>query len=363
MEPRLVLGFDAGCGSCSGLAESVRQAAGGRLEVASLSSPEMTSWRHQKFGREAPWVPTLVVVKGSAQARVFTGVRLGVMLSRYLPPSQVWAVSVALGAHRRQTPQSPMLNRSQFVRGVGGAIAVVGLLAARTPTTEQSPNENGDDREWLAGLDLVSSEELSQAEGRALMASAVELDLPSVLAHGAQHSHIGALDLEGGAWTSLSAEKNAILLAVRHRTARGEELVALTYQREGDAVAFYRLSSSQGPERTSTKVLRIDEIPIGGDLGEVQVRLVAGEEDGVVYVPTAKACTRSSQCGSTYCYTCKCSAWSLNCIFNCCAPCTLACMPPKWACLACAIAYCPVCLAINQCCSSSHCAYRPGKYC
>ncbi len=363
MEPRLILGFDAGCGSCSGLAESVRQAAGGRLEVVSLSSAEMTGWRQHKFGPEAPWVPTLVVVKGNAPARVFTGVRLGVMLSRYLRPSQVWAVSVALGTQRRQAPVSPTLNRSQFVRGVGGAIAVVGLLAARPPASEQSVNENSEDRGWLVDLDIVSSEEISQSEARALMSSAVASDLPSILAHGAQHDHLGALDLRGAAWAYQSAEKSAAFLGVRHRTARGDELVALSYQREGDAVAFYRLSPGQGPERTSTKLLRVEEVPVGGDPGEVQVRLMVGEEDGILHVPTAKACTRSSQCGSTYCYTCKCSVWSLSCIFNCCAPCTLACSPPKWMCLACAIAYCPICLAINRCCTSSYCAYRPGKYC
>lgn len=257
---------------------------GGRLEVASLASPEMVGWRQQKFGPDAPWVPTLVVLKGGAPARVFTGLRLGVMLSRYLRPPQVWAVSMALGsAHRRQASLSPMLNRSQFVRGVGGAIAAVGLLAARPP--QQGANENGHDREWLAGLDLVSSGELPRAEARSLMLSAVESDLPSVLAEGAQHDHLGAIDLAGGAWASLSAEESATLLAVRHRTARGEDLVALTYQREGDAIAFYRLSSRQGPERTSTKLLRVDEVPTGGDRGGVQVRLIAGEEDGLFTCP------------------------------------------------------------------------------
>lgn len=38
---RLVLGFDAGCMTCSGLAKSIEEAVGDRLEIRSLTDPMM----------------------------------------------------------------------------------------------------------------------------------------------------------------------------------------------------------------------------------------------------------------------------------------------------------------------------------
>jgi len=50
----LVLGFDAGCMTCSGLAKSIEEAVGGRLEVRSLSDPTMEHWRRDVFRRRCP---------------------------------------------------------------------------------------------------------------------------------------------------------------------------------------------------------------------------------------------------------------------------------------------------------------------
>ncbi len=74
---RLVLGFDAGCFTCSELARKIEDAVGEKLEVRSLNDPMMDHWRKEVFGEEAPWAPTLIEVEGGT-VRAWTGVRMGV---------------------------------------------------------------------------------------------------------------------------------------------------------------------------------------------------------------------------------------------------------------------------------------------
>lgn len=73
---RLVLGFDAGCTTCSQLAERIEEAAGEKLEMMSLSESCMREWRGQALGKDAPWAPTLVEV-GDGKVRAWTGVKMG----------------------------------------------------------------------------------------------------------------------------------------------------------------------------------------------------------------------------------------------------------------------------------------------
>lgn len=63
---RLVLGFDAGCATCSSLAKSVEGRIGDRLEIRSLNDPQMDHWRKESLGKDAPWAPTLVEVNGGS---------------------------------------------------------------------------------------------------------------------------------------------------------------------------------------------------------------------------------------------------------------------------------------------------------
>ncbi|CAA9405816.1 MAG: hypothetical protein AVDCRST_MAG22-1553 [uncultured Rubrobacteraceae bacterium] len=51
---RLVLGFDAGCMTCSGLARRIEATVGDRLEVRSLTDPQVEHWREQALGEDAP---------------------------------------------------------------------------------------------------------------------------------------------------------------------------------------------------------------------------------------------------------------------------------------------------------------------
>ncbi|MDQ3303712.1 MAG: hypothetical protein M3518_10235 [Actinomycetota bacterium] len=51
---RLVLGFDAGCMTCSGLAKRIDERVGDKLEIRSLNDPVMQRWRGEVFGEDAP---------------------------------------------------------------------------------------------------------------------------------------------------------------------------------------------------------------------------------------------------------------------------------------------------------------------
>lgn len=77
---RLVLGFDAGCMTCSESARKVEERVGDRLEVRSLHEPQVEHWRNQALGVDAPWVPTLIEIDGPV-VRTWTGTRMGVYVS------------------------------------------------------------------------------------------------------------------------------------------------------------------------------------------------------------------------------------------------------------------------------------------
>jgi predicted DCC family thiol-disulfide oxidoreductase YuxK len=134
-EYRLVLGFDAGCMTCSELAKRIEERVGNRIEVRSLNDPQMNHWRKEVFGEAAPWAPTLVEVK-AGKVRAWTGVRMGARLSRALGPLATWRLMRAVVAAREVsfagmpaatisgTSLNGSLSRGQFMKRVGtGALA------------------------------------------------------------------------------------------------------------------------------------------------------------------------------------------------------------------------------------------------
>ena len=61
---RLVLGFDAGCMTCSELARRIEERVGDKVEVRSLNDPMMDHWRGEVFGEDAPWAPMVAAQSG-----------------------------------------------------------------------------------------------------------------------------------------------------------------------------------------------------------------------------------------------------------------------------------------------------------
>ncbi len=88
---RLVLGFDAGCMTCSGLARSIEEAVGAKPELRSLTDPQVEHWREQALGKDAPWTPTLFTVE-SGSIKAWTGRRMGLILARKLGIVATWRV-------------------------------------------------------------------------------------------------------------------------------------------------------------------------------------------------------------------------------------------------------------------------------
>jgi len=151
---RLVLGFDARCMTCNGLARSIEEAVGAKLELRSLTDPQVEHWREQALGKDAPWAPTLFTVKpGSIKA--WTGRRMGLILARKLGIVATWRVLQILGEVQdgrvdAGTPQKAVagaFSRGQFLKGASGTVPTFGLFSgSASPTfadTERKASEAG----------------------------------------------------------------------------------------------------------------------------------------------------------------------------------------------------------------------------
>ena len=131
---RLVLGFDAGCTTCSGLAKKIRDAVGDRLEIRSLNDPMMQHWRNEVFGDDAPWAPTLVEVSGGP-VRAWTGRRMSLVLARKLGIFATWRVTQILGEVQDKSvstslqQRSGALSREAFLKGASGTVLAFGMFS------------------------------------------------------------------------------------------------------------------------------------------------------------------------------------------------------------------------------------------
>ena len=163
---RLVLGFDAGCMTCSGLARSIEEAVGDKLEVRDLRDPAVSRWIERSLGQEAQWAPTLVEVSGD-KVRAWTGPRLGLALSRRLGVRDTWRIIKALGANEEpetaSVPTERGFNRTQFLKGLGGAALAMSVLSG-TDVFVRIANAT----EWVHPLNRKKVISSKQLEGEVL---------------------------------------------------------------------------------------------------------------------------------------------------------------------------------------------------
>lgn len=139
-DKRVVLAFDAGCMTCSALARRIEERVGHRLELRSLSSPQVREWRKRALGEDAPWAPTLIELKGR-EVKAWTGPGMALRLSRSLGPVASWRVMQILGefgseAASERWGEHPVagalaraVSRGQFLKGAGGVVAGAAVLA------------------------------------------------------------------------------------------------------------------------------------------------------------------------------------------------------------------------------------------
>lgn len=134
---RLVLGFDAGCCTCTGIAKRIEERVGDKLEVMSLRSPQIEEWRKKALGENAPWTPTLFEVEGT-KVRAWTGWRMGVQLRRSIGLVGAWRVMQVLGeiSVAPEVQEGSLaarvvggMTRAQFLKGVGGTAVALSVLS------------------------------------------------------------------------------------------------------------------------------------------------------------------------------------------------------------------------------------------
>ena len=240
---RLVLGFDAGCMTCSDLAQRIEEAVGGKLEIRSLSDPMMEHWRREVFGEDALRAPTLVEVNGSV-VRAWTGVRMGAHLARRLGPTATWRVAKILGETKEHpdTENSPYsgLSRSQFLKGVGGAVIGMSMLSGTGFLAAPAAAEE----HWLSQLSFTSSKELSKKEATAWAQMARGRHLRGLLSsraldHNAAAGRIRSRMLSAGR-TGVASPPTANIKGVSHEVKEGGRLLALVYQEDDALIATYR---------------------------------------------------------------------------------------------------------------------------
>ena len=362
---RLVLGFDAGCMTCSELAKKIEDRVGEKLEIRSLNEPMMHHWRREAFGENAPWAPTLVEVKGDT-VRAWTGVRMGARLSRALGPVATWRVMQALGEanaelHLVDSPAVSAvsgLTRGQFLKGVGGAVVAMSVLSG----TGSLAATAGAEEHWLSQLSFTTSKEISKKQaGAAWEQLSRDRHLRRLLSSSAMDENPAARRMRG---RLLSAPKNGIassptsnIKGVRHQLEGGGQLLALAYQEDDALIVSYRLDEPGQKTRLFSRVME--------DESEELIRILAEAEDKDVFVASQEAvragrsCTSGRQCPGT-CSICKCASLNKRCAFNCCGACGLACLGKWYTCLACIFLWCPICSTVNRCCNYKECGYNPA---
>jgi len=358
---RLVLGFDAGCMTCSELAKGIEEAAGEKLETMSLSDPRMSEWRKQALGEGVRWVPTLVEI-ANGEIRAWTGMRMGARLARRLGPAATWKVARVLGemkdSNRAQHSLHFGLSRSQFLRGLGGTVVGMSVLSGMGSLAAPAAAEE----HWLSQLSFTSSEELSRKQAAAAWARMARgrhlrrFLSPRVVSENSAASRIRSRMLSA-ARTGMARPSTATIKGVSHSLKGGGRLLALAYQEDDALVVSYRFDKPGQKTRLFSRMIE--------DESEETVRVLAEAEDGDIFTLSQDAAGRGEaaraggcrRCGP--CYGCRCVSASKRCLFNCCAACTFSCLN-LWTCLACVAVWCPVCASVNRCCYRKACRYISG---
>lgn len=364
---RLVLGFDGGCVTCSQLAERIEEATGEKLEMMSLSDPRMSEWRRRVLGEDAPWAPTLVEL-GGGEVRAWTGMRMGARLTRRLGPAATWRVARVLGEMREsnRAERSPHsgLSRSQFLKGLGGAVVGLSVLSGTGALAAPAAA----DEHWLSQLSFTSSKELSEKQAAVAWARLTRgRHLRGLLSSDVMDENPAASRIRGrmlsAPKTGVASTPTANIKGVRHQLKGGGQLLALVYQEDDALIVSYRFDRPGQKTRLISRVIE--------DESEDLVRVLAEAEDGDIFgTPQVAArqskstrdaqgrsCRSGSNCGP--CYGCRCVSANKRCLFNCCGPCALACAN-LWTCLGCVAVWCPVCASVNRCCYRKECRYISG---
>jgi hypothetical protein len=387
---RLVLGFDAGCMTCSGLAKRIEDRVGDRIEVRSLHHPAMDHWRREALGEDAPWAPTLVEVE-HGRVRAWTGVRMGARLSRVLGPVATWRMMQVLGEANDdlELADSTALNaisglsRGQFLKGVGGAAVAISILGGTGKLPAPAEAAVSVRVEEIAGGELVSVARrvATRKDVRNVMDAAWREKVRggSVIDAGGADAEVRAIDFGGGRVSFANNEFSAsgdlaVLKAARHELPHGNSLLAVTYAmpESNRILAYYEydkpvlLPKDQAKTKTEALLYRQEgeELVLERASSNRHPQVLLQEEGTSSTLATSSAsCLPDRRCdgpcdivyGYSRCHRLK----SIRCVVRQCRICAIACLGGYLLCAACALAVCTVGV-IRECCSGGYGCKRCG---
>lgn len=146
-QTRWILGYDASCYACSGIAERIDAIVGETLTVMGLQSESVQAWRLDALGPDAPWSPTLIRVTPNG-VDAWTGIALAPRLTQLLGPRKAVQVARMVGEQTIE-PALAVPSRRRLLKmmvGTGAAGALIGMgklpVLASAFGTETSAGSN-----------------------------------------------------------------------------------------------------------------------------------------------------------------------------------------------------------------------------
>jgi hypothetical protein len=387
---RLVLGFDAGCMTCGGLAKRIEDRVGDRIEVRSLNDPAMDHWRREAFGEDAPWAPTLVEVE-HGKVRAWTGVRMGARLSRVLGPVATWRMMQVLGeanADLELTESTAVnaisgLTRGQFLKGVGGAAVAMSILGGTGKLPAPAEAAVSVRVEEIGGNELVgiARKVAERKDVRNVMDARWREKVRggSVIDAGGTDTEVQAIDFGEGRVTfanggfAVSGDL-AVLKAARHELPHGNSLTAVSYAmpERNRILVYYEydkpvfLPKDQAKTRTEALLYRQegDELVLEKASSNRHLQVLLQEEGTSPMLATRSVSCRGDRhcdgpCDIVYGYSRCHRLKSIRCVVRQCRLCAIACLGGYLLCAACALVVCATGV-IRECCSGGYGCKRCG---
>jgi hypothetical protein len=391
---KLVLGFDAGCLTCSELARRIEERVGGEIEVRSLNDPVVRHWRKRALGDAAPWAPTLVELDGGA-VRAWTGVRMGVRLSRALGPLATWRIMQVLGEANADLELTDSVaaratsgfTRGQFLKGVGGVAVALSILGGTGKLASPAGAATSSRIEEMSGEELID----------VARAVATRKDVANVTTEAWRdkvrsgrvieagitddennRAAIEAIDLDDGRVTSAESElvfsgDLAVVKAARHVLSDGNSMVAVSFAMPQDdrLVVYYEyekpvfLPKDQAKTRTEALLYQVenDSVVLKKASSNRQPQTLLQEGTSSRAIQARHACLPDRRCnnpcdivyGYSRCHRLK----SIGCVAYQCRACAITCWGGALLCAACAVVICSWGV-IRECCRGGYGCKRCG---
>ncbi|MGH3148240.1 MAG: hypothetical protein ACRDTR_20855 [Rubrobacter sp.] len=389
-ESRLVLGFDAGCHTCSELAKRIEERVGDRVEIRSLNDPVMDHWRKEALGDDAPWAPTLVEVEGG-KVQAWTGVRMGVRLSRALGPVTTWRVMQVLGeanADLRLADSTPVravsgLTRGQFLKGVGGAAVAISVLSGTGKLPSPAEATLSIRYEEIRGNELVSlARRMAGRKDILNVMGATWLNKVRngrIIDAGEDGKTIKAIDLGNGRVSSANGKftfsgELTVIKAAKHTLPHGNSMIAISYAmpKTNRLVAYFEyerptiLPKDQAETKTEALLYRQEreELILEKASSNRQSQILL--QEGNLSPPAANSrpsCLPdrrcSNPCDTAYGYSSCHRLKSIGCVAYQCRACAVSCFGGVLLCAACALVVCTIGV-IRECCEGGRGCKRCG---